>query len=90
MYSRLNLKEERKMTKAILILDNIDETEIEELRADILLNLYGDLYGFYKNMTLISMPKKKKEYEEQISRDNDFYEKGWNDCIDEILGEHDD
>ena len=43
------------------------------------INTYGAL--------LKPLPQKKKEYEEKISRDDDFYEKGWNDCIDEILGD---
>lgn len=46
------------MSKAVLILDYIDEEDIEELRADVILDLYGDSYGFYKNMTLKPMPKK--------------------------------
>lgn len=79
--------------KAILILDYIDEEDIEELRADVILDLYGDSYGFYKNMTLKPMPKKKDIYEnipvaifvkgEQV----DAYSIGWNDCIDAILGD---
>lgn len=85
--------------KAILILDYIDEEDIEELRADVILDLYGDSYGFYKNMTLKPMPKKLElKTEDEIDNyiKNLGYERvgnihdtigGYNACIDEIIGE---
>lgn len=58
------------MSKAILILDNIDETEIAELRANIQLNLYGEDRGEYTNCPLKPMPERKKVGE--IERVDDF------------------
>ena len=81
------------MSKAILILDYIDEEDIEELRADVILDLYGNTYGFYKNMTLKPMPQKKVpvfipndcDMEKEIKIINEI--EGYNACIDEIIGE---
>lgn len=82
------------MTKAILILDNIDETEIAELRANVQLNLYGEDRGEYKNCLLKPMPEKKNtndigDITDDLVKQITIYRerKGWNDCLDELLGE---
>lgn len=48
------------MSKAILIIDNVDETEMAELRANVQLNLYGEDRGEYKNCSLKPTPKRKE------------------------------
>jgi len=68
--------------KAILILDNVDETEIAELRANVQLNLYGEDRGEYNNCSLKPMPNYKLNI-----IPNGAYARGWDDCLEEILGE---
>lgn len=71
--------------KAILILDNIDEDEIAELRANVQLNLYGEDRGEYNNCSLKPMPEKKDMF---CGSSYDIIEnRGYNICIDDILGE---
>lgn len=73
-----------------IILDNIDETEIAELRANVQLNLYGEDRGEYTNCSLKPMPKRLLilgHYQDNklLNSEELAYAKGRNDCIDEIL-----
>lgn len=74
--------------KAIIILDNIDETEIAELRANVQLNLYGEDRGEYTNCSLKPIPERKYVLQGMRGYTRMVHEcKGRNACIDEILGE---
>ena len=88
------------MSKAILVIDTPNECWecpcfCERIRFDgnewhngcNVLKLDVTDFDFYESCPLKSLPEKKKEFEEKINHNDDFYEKGWNDCIDEILGE---
>ena len=75
------------MSKAILVIElpeNLNKV-IDEIRVDIKADLYGNDLLDWRNQALKPLPQKKKDYEELISHVDDYYEKGWNDCIDEIL-----
>ena len=87
-----------KMSKAILILDEVPHCcEMCYLcrirtkgRYCVKTGKYDNNFGrVQKNCPIKLLPKKKKDYESRISHVDDYYEKGWNDCIDEILGEED-
>ena len=74
--------------KAILVIDLPNDLDIslDEIKADITV-LSKDfrksmLFLKYKNIALKPMPKEKDDL-----RYLDSYAKGYNDCIDEILGE---
>lgn len=68
--------------KAILIIDNIsNDLNIEELRADIKVNCYGDVMAIYNNVSLRPIPQ---EFIHGVLADT--YEDGYNDCLYEILG----
>lgn len=54
--------------KALIVLDNLDEN-IEELRADIIVHLYGETIGIYPNMNLCSMKDNKIELLEKAVRE---------------------
>ncbi len=82
------------MSKAILVLDDMPKScEDCELCRDFYLCLrLGEIdESARENGTrdlrcpLKPLPEKKKEFEEKINHNDDFYEKGWNDCLDEIL-----
>ena len=68
--------------KAILVVDIPDKHNIEEIRVDIQANSYGEEILDWRNQTLIPMPQKR-----EFADENKIYKAGWNDCIDEILGE---
>lgn len=68
--------------KAIVILDNINKDDIRELRANIKVDLYGEIVGTYNNMTLKPIPE---EFTERVLANT--YEDGWNDCLEAILEE---
>ena len=87
------------MNKSILIIDtpkkcwdcplhiesyDDDFVDIMICNAKKLESHYGKIPNY---CPLKSLPEKKKEFEEKINHNDDFYEKGWNDCLDEILGE---
>ena len=86
------------MSKAILILDEMPIScgTCDMFYADKYFKCYrckahydetlGDESVRQSWCPLKPMPQKKKDYEELISHVDDYYEKGWNDCIDEILG----
>ncbi len=51
--------------KAILVIDNIStDLNIEELRADIKVNCYGDVIAIYNNVSL----KPMEEYDNLMKR----------------------
>lgn len=65
---------------------SVDPEKYDELREGY---SYTSEYCDYRPplCPLKPLPQKKKEYEEEINHNDDFYEKGWNDCIDEMLGD---
>lgn len=76
--------------KAVLVIDMPDNLKkaIEEIRVDIKANLYGNEILDWRNQTIKPMPKKKGiSLKEAIGEKCSCYSDGWNDCIDEILGE---
>lgn len=78
--------------KAILVIDlpNDLDNSLDEIKADITV-LSKDtrksmLYLKYKNIALKPMPQKKEiEWSDSFGKHN--YRRGFNACLDEILGE---
>ncbi len=82
--------------KAILVINDIStDLNIEELRADIKVNCYGDVIAIYNNVSLKPMPKKKIHiakyniWKECSKEDKEIMieNRGYNKCVDELLGE---
>ena len=83
--------------KAILVIDKLpNDIDITELRINYQIDLYGD--EIYRGRdTLRPMPKKIQVWriakiladnvEEEMNSNQTRYARGWNDCLDEILGE---
>lgn len=81
--------------KAILVIDLPDNLNkaIDEIRVDIKARLYGDEILDWRNQSLKPLPHKKNKIKElpQYTKEYEAYCKGevdgYNQCIDEILGE---
>lgn len=87
------------MSKAILVIDIPEKWEIKDIETLIIRlgNAKLKQETSYKNISLKSMPIKKMTEslvyanDEVYMRQNCFteYDKGWNACVDEILGGND-
>lgn len=79
-----------KAMKALIVLDNLDEN-IEELRADVKVNLYGETIGIYPNVELKPLPNKRNEHNVycnwELENIINSECRGFNNCLNEILGE---
>lgn len=85
----LDEKDDTEPKKAILIVDIPHYAEVDDVKIKYELFI-GDkqIYGDYNFNNLMPIPRKDKgkHWHNSISKAN-TYVCGWNDCIDEILGE---
>lgn len=72
--------------KALIVMDLPDNLSkvLEEIRVNIKANLYGNEILDWRNQTIKPMPEKMGEYKDQRLNN---YAWGWNDCIDEVVGD---
>lgn len=70
--------------KAILVVDIPDKHNIEEIRADIQVNSYGEEILDWRNQTLRPLPQKMVVEHRWFTED---YAEGFNACLKDILGE---
>lgn len=84
------------MTKAILVLNNINEENIEELRAKVEVSCYGKIIATYNNLGLREMPKEKEVpfadklmFITELSKEDTYNigkAEGYNKCLKDLLG----
>ena len=74
------------MSKAILVINIPNEYPLEELKANVLITHKGNWLCKRHRKKLKELPKKLKGNDNDNWHKIDFKE-GWNDCLDEIMGE---
>ena len=73
--------------KAILVIDIPDnlKNHLNEVKVDVIGTLNGQELFHRLNQPLKPLPQKMRTDEDDIEEDS--YWQGWNECLDEILGE---
>lgn len=76
------------MSKALIVIDVPDHLDITQFKVDCkLVNKVYINYPSMDNKLLDLKPMPQKKEKDNSNELNLGYELGWNDCIDEILGE---